>query len=43
MRPMWIALAAVACAPFGARAADDHPLGRAQELLAEVAPLVEKA
>ncbi len=33
--------AALACGD--ARAGDEHPLGRAQELLADVAPLVEKA
>lgn len=43
MKTAWIAAAVLAFASAGARAADDHPLGHAQELLAEVAPLVEKA
>jgi hypothetical protein len=43
MRPTWLLLATALLVCGRARAADEHPLGRAQELLADVAPLVEKA
>lgn len=38
-----LVVAAALLAPLRASAEDDHPLGRAQEILADVAPLVEKA
>jgi len=41
--PRLVAAAVLALACGAVRAADEHPLGRAQELLATVAPLVEKA
>jgi hypothetical protein len=43
MRFGFVLVAAALLAPSPARAEDDHPLGRAQEILDRVAPLIEKA
>ena len=43
MRRSWLAAAVIAIGSLAARAQDEHPLGRALELLAEVTPFVEKA